>query len=90
MYYCVRANVQQSCIKTINLRLSYSLTSVSSSGGGMRHIRLRNYWIKDYVDCGELRIEYSPIADMRADILTKVLKGSLFQRQRSMLLGQLN
>ena len=61
-----------------------------SSGDGTRHIRLRDYWVKDYVDRGELSIEYLPTADMRADILTKALQGSLFQRQRAMLLGQLN
>jgi hypothetical protein len=41
-----------------------------SSGDGTRHIRLRDYWVKDYVDRGELCIEYLPTADMRADILT--------------------
>jgi hypothetical protein len=61
-----------------------------SSGDGTRHIRLRQYWIKDYVDRGELKVEYIPTADMRADILTKALQGSLFQRQRALLLGQLN
>lgn len=61
-----------------------------SSGDGTRHIRLRDYWVKDYVDRGELRVEYIATADMRADILTKALQGSLFQRQRAMLLGQLN
>jgi ABC-type nitrate/sulfonate/bicarbonate transport system substrate-binding protein len=52
-----------------------------------RHILIRYYFIKHYIDAGEIHLEYLPTEEMIADILTKPLQGSLFQKLRSKLLN---
>ena len=53
-----------------------------------RHIKIRYFFIKQFVDSGELEIEYCPTDQMIADILTKPLQGDLFLRLRDLLLGR--
>ena len=52
-----------------------------------RHIAIRYFFTKDKVDSGELEIVYLPTGDMRADIMTKPLQGSLFRAMRDELMG---
>jgi hypothetical protein len=52
-----------------------------------RHIAIRYYFIKHYVDNNEITLEYLPTEDMVADILTKPLQGALFRHLRSKLLN---
>jgi histone deacetylase 1/2 len=52
-----------------------------------KHIATRFYFVKDRVDCGELRIEYMKTDDMIADILTKPLTGALFIKMRALLMN---
>ena len=54
-----------------------------------RHINIRYFWITDYVDRGEMCLEYMPTGDMIADGLTKPLQGQEFLRMRRLLLNSM-
>lgn len=54
-----------------------------------RHINIRYFWITDYVDRGEMCLEYKPTGDMIADGLTKPLQGQEFLRMRRLLLNSM-
>jgi hypothetical protein len=58
-----------------------------SSSDRTRHIKVRHYWVKDYVDRDEIKIVYIPTEDMVADILTKPLQGEQFQLLRQLLMN---
>lgn len=64
------------------------LNGKESSGDGTKHIKNREYWLKDYIDRERVSVQYLPTREMRADILTKPLQGSLFQYQRELILGE--
>ncbi len=52
-----------------------------------RHIKVRYFFVKQYLDNGEFRLEHCPTKEMVADILTKPLQGELFLELRDYLLG---
>jgi hypothetical protein len=52
-----------------------------------RHIAIRYFFIKDRVDAGEARVNYTPTEDVTADILTKPMTGWRFRRHRHVLLN---
>ena len=52
-----------------------------------RHIAIRYFFVKDRVESNEVKISYLPTEDMIADILTKPLVGSLFNKLRQKLLN---
>ena len=56
-------------------------------GERSRHIRIRQFWLKEKIDEGEVMIEYLPTEDMPADILTKPKQGKEFVHLRSLLLN---
>ena len=54
-----------------------------------RHIALRYFFVKDYVDKEIVRVVYVPTDEMVADILTKPVHGTpVFRKLRKMLLGR--
>ena len=55
----------------------------NSCGKRSRHIKIRNFWIKDYVDRGEIYIVHFPEEFMKADNLSKPLQGALFRKFRA-------
>ena len=61
----------------------------SATAARTRHINIRYFWITDYVDRGEMCLEYMPTGDMIADGLTKPLQGEEFLRMRRLLLNSL-
>jgi hypothetical protein len=67
---------------TITLAQKGSPTSERS-----RHIRIRFFFIKQFIDSKEMELIYCPTEDMIADILTKPLSGELFRKLRDYLLG---
>jgi histone deacetylase 1/2 len=58
-----------------------------SNSDRTKHIKLRYFFVKQYLDNGEFELEYCPTESMVADILTKPLHGEIFKRLRAMLLG---
>lgn len=52
-----------------------------------RHIKVRYFFVKQYLDNGEFQLEHCPTKEMIADILTKPLQGELFIELRDLLLG---
>ena len=52
-----------------------------------RHVKVRYFFIKHYIDTNEIKIEYLPTGHMLADILTKPLHGALFLKFRTLITG---
>ena len=59
----------------------------ASSHKRTRHINIRYFTIKDYLDKGEMDIKYCPTDAMQADYLSKPLQGRLFIKQRRKIMG---
>jgi hypothetical protein len=57
------------------------------TGESTRHINIRFYFIKHYLDNATVKLEYLPTERMIADILTKPLQGALFRDLRAKLLN---
>jgi hypothetical protein len=52
-----------------------------------KHIALKYHQFCSHVKNGLIKINYSPIEDQKADLLTKPLAGAAFIRLRHMLIG---
>jgi len=52
-----------------------------------RHIKIKYFFVKQFLDNGEFKLEHCPTREMIADILTKPLQGELFLELRDLLLG---
>ena len=74
--------VHQDNISTI--RLAKNGRSLSDR---TKHIKLRYFFVKQYIDDGEFEIVYCPTDQQIADVLTKPLQGETFKRLRARLLG---
>jgi len=53
--------------------------------GRMKHLDLRFYWLRDCVESGQISPQYTPTAEMAADILTKALPRPKVESCRSMM-----
>jgi hypothetical protein len=62
-------------------------TNGRSNSDRTRHIKIRYFFLKQYLDSGELQLVYCPTDKMIADILTKSVQGELFEKLRDLLLG---
>ena len=58
-----------------------------SNSDRTKHIGIRYFFVKQYIENGSMKIEHCPTLDMVADILTKPLQGEQFRRMRDLLLG---
>jgi hypothetical protein len=58
-----------------------------SNSDRTKHIKLRYFFIKQYLDSGEFVLKHCTTDRMIADILTKPLQGDHFESLRSILLG---
>jgi hypothetical protein len=54
-----------------------------SSGKKAKQVKAKFFFIKDWVDDGEIRVIDCPAEEMWADILTKPLQGMAFQTMRA-------
>ena len=54
-----------------------------------KHIKIRNFFLKEQIDLGIIDIVYKETGYMIADALTKPLQGSMFRRFKDLLLGGL-
>ncbi len=50
-----------------------------------RHIEIRDFWIQERVESGEVRVEHMPTEEMMANILTKPVQGAQFLKERYLL-----
>lgn len=53
----------------------------------MRHVNVRYFWLHDRIEKGDIKLVYTPTAEMVADFFTKPLQGALFTKLRDKLLG---
>lgn len=58
-----------------------------STSDRTRHVNIRYFFVKQYLDDGTMNISHCPTLDMIADILTKPLQGEHFEKLRDLLLG---
>ena len=80
--YDVRGNLYQDNLSTIALANNGRSTSDRT-----RHINIRYFFIKQYLDNGTMTVEHCPATEMIADILTKPLQGYDLTKMRDLLLG---
>ena len=57
----------------------------SSTSERSRHIKIRYFFVHNYITSKEVELKYLPTSEMVADILTKPLHGALFQKLRGQL-----
>ena len=75
-------------IQSDNQPALYSLkTKLSHSKS--RHIKIQCHYVKDLIRDGEVHFKYCPTEDMVADLFTKALPASQFERLTSILYNQL-
>jgi len=55
----------------------------------MKHLNIKYFFVKNYIDDKQLEIKYIPTNNMIADVLTKPLQGKKFKRLRNILLGSI-
>ena len=58
-----------------------------SNSDKTKHIALRHFFVKQYLDDGTFHLVHCPTEDMIADILTKPLQGPQFFKLRALALG---
>lgn len=66
------------------IRLAETGRSTSSR---TRHIKIRYFFLKQFLDSQELQVVFCPTDKMVADILTKPLQGECFAKGRDFILG---
>jgi KUP system potassium uptake protein len=67
--------------------LYYFRTKLSYSKS--RHIKIQFHYVKDLIRDGEVHFKYCPTEDMVADLFTKALPASQFERLAGILYNQL-
>jgi hypothetical protein len=58
-----------------------------SSGGRTKWLNIKYFWVKEFLENGEIRLEYVPSDEMLADGLTKVLGKKDFKKWRARILN---
>ena len=69
---------------TSTIRMAQNGKSCSDSP---KHIKLRYFFIKQYLESDEFQVTHCPTEIMTTDIITKPLQGKLFKEMRDRLLG---
>jgi hypothetical protein len=65
--------------------LSLEKNGRMSSSKRTKHIKAKYFLIKDYYNAGEIDLQYYPMGQMWADVLTKPLQGQLFRDMQAFL-----
>ena len=68
-----------------NLNCMHLIAKGRAGSQKTRHISIRYYWIKQFVDDGQVVVEKLATEEMPANILTKPLQGSQFKYERKLL-----
>jgi hypothetical protein len=80
--YDVVAELLEDNMPTINM-----IRNGRSMSDRTRHVDVKYFFVKQYIESGKIVLKHCPTADMVADILTKPLQGFHFERLRDLLLG---
>ena len=64
-----------------------ALCNRGGAGHRTKHIKIRNFFIKEHVDDGELTVVHKPTREMVADLETKPLQGAMFKCHRDTLVN---
>jgi hypothetical protein len=70
-------------------RSTIALCERGGAGHRTKHIKIRNFYVKERVDEGEIVVRWMPTELMIADALTKPLQGAAFKAFRDLLTGEL-
>ena len=70
-----------------NMAAIHLVSNGMSTSDRSRHIHIRNNYVGQFVENGQVKVIYCPTKDMIADILTKPLGVSQFLYLRDYLLG---
>ena len=62
-----------------------ALCERGGAGHRTKHVKIRNFWVKERIDDGDIVVEYMPTESMLADVLTKPLQGAQFAKLRDAL-----
>jgi hypothetical protein len=81
-YGTVTANIFEDNMSTIHL-----VNNGRSTSPATRHIAVRYFFLKSRLESGEATIEHCPTEHMEADVLTKPLQGSLYNRLAASING---
>jgi len=68
-----------------NLNCMHLIAKGRAGSQKTRHISIRYYWIKQFIDDGQVVVEKLATEEMPANILTKPLQGSQFKYERKLL-----
>jgi hypothetical protein len=63
------------------------ITNGAKSAKRMKHLDIKIFFLKDYIENGQLMVHHTPTENMIADMLTKPLPAQQFIRLRDKLLG---
>ena len=80
--YDVCADLKQDNTSTIKLA-----ENGRSNSDRTKHIQVRYFFVKQYLDENVMKISHCPTKEMIADVLTKPIQGEQFKALRDMLLG---
>jgi len=83
-YIMLPAEIKQDNLSTIKM-----IINGKSSSERTRHIEARFFFAHDKISKKEIVLKYCPTGQMVADLLTKPLQGSLFQKFAAILLGNI-
>ena len=67
-----------------------ALCERGGAGHRTKHVKIRNFWIKERIDDGDIEVKHMPTESMVADVLTKPLQGAHFVKLRDAIIGAKN
>ena len=65
-----------------------ALCSKGSPSHRTKHVKIRNFFIKEKIDEKTIVLEYCPTESQLGDVLTKPLQGEIFKKFRALLCGE--
>ena len=63
-----------------------ALCNRGGAGHHTKHIKIRNFFIKEHIDDGEVTVVHKPTREMVADLETKPLQDAMFRNHRNTML----
>jgi len=79
--------IEKLSLQQDNLSTKSIIQNGIRSAKRMRHLNIRYFFVKQYVEDHQVSVEYAKTTDMLADLFTKPLQGQQFIRLRDKVLG---